>query len=262
MIGKSGKVLSTIELWGDYAPPKRADQWKDGRSAKESARAWIASQPLIPSEILNCLESHRDFGHLKEWRAEPEAHVSFDSFRGPPNLDVLLRGVDSYGLMIIAVEAKADEPFADTVGRTLIKARKRLENNPRSGGIDRIRNLVEGILGGSVDKHLDVRYQLLTASAAAIAEAKRQGAKRAVLLIHEFRTNLTIDQKLDSNTSELLKFLRIVSSEAISDFSTGVLYGPFNVPMATIDADHIGLYLGKAVRDLRRNEQKVTPIRG
>lgn len=253
--------MSTIELWGDYAPPKRPDQWKDGRSAKESARAWIASQPLIPSEILDCLESHRDFRHLKEWRAEPEAQVSFDSFGGPPNLDVLLRGVDSYGLMIIAIEAKADEPFADTVGRTLSKARKRLENNTRSGGIDRIRNLVEGILGGSVNQHLDVRYQLLTASAAAIAEAKRQGADRAVLLVHELRTNLTKDKKLKANASDLLNFFRLVSGEATSDFRIGVLYGPFIVPMAMTESDHIGLYLGKVVRDLRRKEQKVTPIR-
>ena len=149
------------------------------------------------------------------------------------------------------MEAKADEPFGDTVGRTLIKAQKRLEKNPRSKGIERARGLVEGILGGSAEKHLDVRYQLLTASAAAIEEAKRHGAKRAVLLVHEFRTDLTTDQKLDSNLSDLLDFLQLVSGESINAVSPSALLGPFYVPLATKESNQVGLYLGKAVRELR-----------
>lgn len=251
MLQKSGFSLTTIEQWEVRAGPKRAGQWKDGRSAKESAKAWIASQPFIPTEILDCLQSHPDFGTLKEWHAEPESLVPFDSFRGPANLDVLLVGMDDAGPMIIAVEAKADESFGDTVGGTLIKAQKRLKKNPKSKGIERARGLVEEILGGFSEKHMDIRYQLLTASAAAIEEAKRHGAKRAVLLIHEFRTDLTTEQKLDSNLSDLLDFLQLVSVESIDAVNPGALLGPFYVPLATKESNPVGLYLGKAVRELR-----------
>ena len=111
VVEKNGQRLSTLEEWFDVAGPKGGDlHWKDGRSAKESAGSWLAAAPALPAEIASTLSSHADIGRFCDWRAEPEAQVSIDDFRGPPNVDVLLVGSDSNGPVVVAVEAKADEP--------------------------------------------------------------------------------------------------------------------------------------------------------
>ena len=40
-ISKGGIPLVTLEEWRQHGGPKRPEQWVDGRSAKESARAWL-----------------------------------------------------------------------------------------------------------------------------------------------------------------------------------------------------------------------------
>jgi hypothetical protein len=85
MIKKNGRTLTSMEDWLIYAGPKSKIQWKDDRSAKESARAWVTAAPSIPSEIESTLCSHADIDAFHEWRAEPEAQVRFDLFRGEPS---------------------------------------------------------------------------------------------------------------------------------------------------------------------------------
>ena len=95
-IHKNGRILDTLDSWFEHAGPKSAHQWKDGRSAKESGRAWIEAGG-IPPAIRSCIESHPDFGEIRAWSAEPEAQVRFDRLRGEPsNLDVLLLIEDEY----------------------------------------------------------------------------------------------------------------------------------------------------------------------
>jgi len=70
----------------------------EGRSAVETARAWLAvKSPSLPPEVEELLASNPDFGTLEEWEAEPEAQVPFDGFSGPANLDLLLRARDGRG---------------------------------------------------------------------------------------------------------------------------------------------------------------------
>jgi len=250
MIEKDGRTLTTMEDWLIYAGPKNEIQWKDDRSAKESARAWVTAAPSIPSEIESILCSHADIDAFQEWRAEPEAQVRFDSFRGEPsNIDVLLVGLDHSGSLVVAVEAKADEPFGSTVRETLAKARSRFESNPRSKGVARVEQLLKGLFGvkpTELDSLLDLRYQLLTVSAAALAEAERRSARRAVVLIHEFITSATSDQKHDSNMRDLVQFVWRLSGRRDS-LRPGALIGPFSVPGTPIVRSDISLYFGKAI---------------
>ena len=113
MISKNGKPLEDLDNWRDLAGPKHKNQWQPGRSAMEAARAWIELAPeSLPTEILEALLSHEDLGQIVEWSAEPEARISFDSFGGEPaNLDLMVQARDGTGSLVIAVEAKADEPF-------------------------------------------------------------------------------------------------------------------------------------------------------
>ena len=254
VIKTNGRRISTFEEW---PKPKRRDQWKDERSAKESAQAWLASVPSIPSEIIETLSSHHDFGPLSDWCAEPEARVPFDRFRGEPaNLDVLLVGQDQNGHIVVAVEAKADEPFSQTVRETLSSARSRLKNNPASKGVARIEQLLNALFGATTTQTdiLDLRYQLMTATAAVMAEAQRLSIQRAVVMIHEFITSATSDTKRASNARDLNQFVARVSGRH-DPLTSGMLQGPFNVPGAPIVEAEISLYFGKAVIDKRGIEQ-------
>ena len=257
MICKGGKSICSLETWRRLAGPKTEQQWKDGRSAKESARAWLECTPArVPAEIEQALSTHCDFGRiLPAWRAEPEARVAFDSSRGEPsNLDVLLTAKDEKGPLVIAVEAKADEPFGRTVEDTLCQARKRKEGNPRSQGVDRLEKLAAAILGIRLDRLAEageLRYQLLTASAAALAEAQRQSACRAVVIIHEFVTDQTSDEKHHDNAKDLDAFVSMLSNREVTTVAKGTVQGPFELPGLPLIHSPIRFYIGKAVRTLR-----------
>ena len=178
----------------DWLAPREREQWKDGRSAKESARAWLEHTPAcVPSEITQALRAHRDFGRiLPDWEAEPEARVPFDSFGGEPsNLDVL-------------ITAEAGE----------------------------------------------LRYQLLTASAAALAEAQRRAACRAVLIIHEFVTGQTSDSSHLDNAKDLNAFVSRLSG-TVTTLCEGTVQGPFELPGHPLTR----FYIGKAVRNLRSSDE-------
>ena len=107
------------------------------RSALE--RGWDAKKGGLPPEVEIALLTHADFEDIETWVGEPEARVPFDSVGGEPaNIDVMVRGSDSDGQCVIAVEAKADESFGATVEDTIASAKRRLRRNHRSGGITRI----------------------------------------------------------------------------------------------------------------------------
>lgn len=255
MITKSGNVLTTLDAWETHAGPKRSVHWQDGRSAKELARAWLNAVPEFPAEIRTVLESRVGIGPIKRWSAEPEARIPFDDFGGEPaNLDVLLIAHDAHGPVIIGIEAKADEPFGLSVRDTLRAAKARLAENPRSKGITRLEQLICGIFGsepGDVDAYAHVRYQLLTATAATLCAAERQGATRAVLLVHEFITDRTSDKNHAVNRADLDAFLRLVAAGDAVTIAPGALLGPFHLPGKPLIGSDIEFFVGKAVRDLR-----------
>jgi len=52
-IERQGVVIEDLDGWWRTAPPKDpAKHWVDGRSAKETARAWLANAPdSAPPEV-------------------------------------------------------------------------------------------------------------------------------------------------------------------------------------------------------------------
>ena len=260
MIKKGSETISDLETWFRLSGLKEL-HWKDGRSAKECARAWLELNPdCVPEEIGQALRSHPDFGRiLPGWSAEPEARVKFDTFGGEPaNIDVLLMAEDERGPLVIAVEAKADETFGNTVEDTLRTAVERKAQNPKSRGVDRLEQLAAALFGVPSDRLSEVgklRYQLLTASAAALAEAKRQSAQRAVLIIHEFVTDLTSDQRRDDNARDLDAFVHKLSDGVVETVAKGTVRGPFELPGHPLIDSPIQFYIGKAVRNLRSSDE-------
>ena len=255
MIHKALVPLRTLADWQAHAPPKSANQWKAGRSATETARAWVGVEPPnLPVEVAEVLDSHDDFEALTEWRAEPEALVPFDDMGGQPsNVDLLLEGQDLGGRIVMAVEGKADEPFGATVAKTFSAALERRVASARSRGVDRIQGLAgtlfTPITTPGIPRVAELRYQLLTVSAAALAGARRAGAERAVVLVHEFRTALTKEENLRRNALDLTRFVRRLSGNPSQDVEPGRLYGPFTVPGRLKDGTP-ALYVGKAARNV------------
>jgi hypothetical protein len=101
-------------------------------------------------------------------------------------------------------------------------------------------------------------YQLFSAIGSLCLEANRYGAQRAVLIVHEFRTNLTEDKKMDVNANALDDFLnqlwtRNSSQRAVANF--GAFEGPLTMQSGSCGGvpfpKKIQLYVGKLRTDVR-----------
>jgi hypothetical protein len=253
---KSGIPITTLEAWETHAGPKNPNHWVDGKSAKEAARAWLeygGTKP--PEEVLSALINHEAFGPVQSWQGEPEAKLLFDSFAGEPrNSDLVVYAQDSHGPFLIAVEAKADEPFSETVAEALAAAVDRNLKNNRSNGVARIEQLAAALFGPrqSGDPPLKaIRYQLLTACAGALCEAQRRGYSRALMLVQEFVTVKTSDDKHFRNRADLDTFVKRLSHGSVSTVHPGGIYGPFAVPRAPFLWPGVALFVGKVSRNLR-----------
>ena len=255
-ITKNGTPIATLEDWATLAGPKRDDQWAEGRSAMETARAWLDGGGVdLPKEVATLLKRHDAFGKLLAWSAEPEVQLRFDGFAGEPrNADLLVQATDEQGDYLIAIEGKVDEPFGDTVGDTLAAAVERLVDNERSNGVTRVTQLVAALLGPRQEGDpalKDIRYQLLTACAGALAEAARRGHSRVLVLIQEFVTDRAQDKKLLINAIDLGRFVKRLSHGDATSLNAGEIHGPFAVPGAPLFSTPIDLYVGKVSRNLR-----------
>ena len=240
-VRKGDRLLTTIDEWHRFAPPKRDIHWKDGRSAKENARAWINAAPGIQPDIAQVLANCDGIGPLRAWRAEPEARIAIDWFRGEqPNIDLLLVAEDDHGPLVVAIEAKADEPFGNVLADQHQQARVARASNPRSKAVARIEALLARFAIDLQQRHVpQLRYQLLTATAAVLAEAERHSLVRAVLIVHEFVTPLTVSEKRERNAADLQRFLATVFAND-RHLAPADVAGPFTIEGAPT------LYVGKA----------------
>lgn len=255
MLSKEGRPLRDLVDWGNRAGPKRRDQWKDHHSAKECARAWLDAAPALPSEIVDALSSHPDFGPVLTWAAEPEVRLPLDGRRGEPrNTDLLVEATDLFGPLLIAVEAKAGEAFDAPIGTVLVEALERKIAMPRSGALDRVVDLASALLGPRQASQPGVgtlRYQLFTGAVGALRAAEDHGLSRAVFLIHDFVPPKFDRQRRVQNQADLDSWLaRVSGGEHCSLDSDGVV-GPIRVHPSGLLRGTAALYVGKATRDLR-----------
>ena len=263
ILARDGTPIGDLTTWQRLGGPKRSIQWKDGRSAKELARTWLSVEsPALPPEVAAALTSHPDFGPIERWTATPEARVAFDDVPGEVrNTDLLVDAQDTNGRFILSVEAKADEPFGDTVAETLGDAAERTLNNPRSGALRRVRQLLAALLPPqpkiapgqpAPEKYAkagSLRYQLLTGAAGAISAAVKAGCERAVFLVQQFESVETDPARVARNAAALDGFMHRVSSGRVSSVDSGSVYGPLAVPGLPLFSGRLPvLYVGKVVR--------------
>lgn len=250
MIEKKGVRITNVDEWGEIAGPKKVKQWKEYRSAFESAHAWFRSGvPALPDEIKDLFESHPSFGQMNILEVEPEALLTFDTFSGPSNMDVLVKAKDSNGGFIIGIEAKADEAFSEyIVGEKFSLALEEKLKNSNSKQIERIISLTESLFlpkGKGQRKITDLRYQLLTGLAGTITKTIYEDCGRGVFLIHEFVTPLTKEENHIRNAKDLNAFINRLTSGKSKELNSGNLIGPIHFTGLPLFDSKPDIFIGK-----------------
>ena len=100
ILSSGGQQICCVEDWFRLAPPKMGSKhWKDGRSAKELAKAFCApGVPAVPTELLDLLASSDQLGAVQFTQAWPEHKIRLDSFFGETrNADLAAVGIGKGG---------------------------------------------------------------------------------------------------------------------------------------------------------------------
>lgn len=234
--------IETIHEWFYKCPPKGKEKhWKNGRSAKETAKHWVHT---IPKQFLETLKD-------KEYSYElcsPEYVTKFDNYKGEGrNHDLLLIAKDKEGKkVVISIESKADEPFGDSIDKRIKAAENTKNKNDNSRALERIEDLRLALFRELNDNQLDLRYQLLTALAGTIAEAKIKSANTAFFLVQTFVSDEINIEKHNQNQSDLNNFLNVFIKDKHSKIENNEVLGPFKIGTNNeFLSSEIDLWIGK-----------------
>lgn len=156
--------------------------WKHGASAMALADAWETADPW-PPKIASAFETCRGLEHLELLVALPEHGTPLPGGTRASQTDLLVLARKPLGgLVSIAVEGKAEEPFGD---KTVAEWRA----VGGAGRAERLSYLLNLLKLPDDDSIADLRYQLLHRTAAAVIEAQRFGGSDAVMVVHSFSPN-------------------------------------------------------------------------
>lgn len=236
------KQIESLNEWFFKCTPQgNLKHWKEGRSAKETAKHWLHTIPQNFKDILAPLK-------LKYKLCSPEFVSKFDSYKGNGrNHDLLLLAQnEKKENVLISIESKVDESFGDTVRQRILTAEKKKLENPESNAVERIAELRIALFGELNDDQLDLRYQLLTAVAGTISEAKLQNSETAYFLIQTFVSDELNFQKHSKNQNDLNKFLNVFTKSEIEQIENNALIGPFSIKKGTsFLLENSNLFIGK-----------------
>ena len=156
--------------------------WKTGYSARSLAHSWTEAKGF-PAEVQAVFDETgvvclRDLQFLI---GIPEHEVPLPGGRRPSQNDVFVLASGSDGLVSIAVEGKVSESFDVPVDERF--------SEPTPGQTVRLEFLLE-LLELERDAVGGIGYQLLHRTASAVLEARRFGARHAVMLVHSFSQEL------------------------------------------------------------------------
>lgn len=247
----SGQAITSVDEWLQYAPPKQNDRhWRDGRSAMALAKACLGNGVSeLPVELRDLL---RPLGVTSgEFEGTPEARIPIDNLAGEPaNVDLAVLLPSDAGVTALAVEAKADEPFGRTVGAVLRAGAERIAADEATNSVTRVQGLTALLLPPWREglPHLgELRYQLLTGTAAAVGLAREHGACRAVFVVYELiNKRHTTEPRQKRNRCDLDAFVKRLSDGAVEEVPRGELVGPFRIDGGEV----VEVWLGKVRREL------------
>lgn len=209
VVNRAGDSITSLAAWEKFGGPAADRHWVEGRSAYELALDWIEGD--APARLINLLGLRTALAGARLDVAIAEKKTSFDALpRGPRNHDLLVRAENAEGRIVVGVEGKADESFDEPLWRWREKA---LARSAKSAAPDRLDRLTTAFFGSTIDEDVDqpplgsMGYQLLSALAGTLADAQTDSAESAVLLLHEFKTSKTDDEKHARNGRMLDDFI-------------------------------------------------------
>jgi hypothetical protein len=232
-LSKADVPIRSVEDWRALARPKRGDRhWKTGRIAKKLARAWCSGdEPCAPPDLVQLLSPLLSADQLANAEGWPEHQIRIDDIPGePPNIDLALLADAHHGKTAVCIESKADEPFGPDVLTLLTSAVVKLARDERTGAISRLQGLSALLLPEwepGLPHLADIRYQLLTLTAAALALAKSSDARIAAVVVHEFAIEGCVDaSKQKRNACDLDAFVERMTRGENDAVLSGTLLGP------------------------------------
>lgn len=202
--------ITDIDSWFKKSPPMGGlKQWKDGRSAKELARYMTKNFPVVPAEVENLLLNFTDADSEFEWDAE---YVTSFEKHGLGKGE----GRNHDGMMVnddifVGIEGKADESLGNLLGEELA--------NASVNKMTRINGMIDMLFGDGAENHKNLRYQLITASTAALLEAKERSLSKVLLLVLVFKKDGSYsDLKIERNNADISNFLTETNAKPINDY--------------------------------------------
>lgn len=234
-------VITSVEQWRAHAGPKGGDKhWKDGRSAKEVAKAWCRPDgaTAVPSELLALLRSHELTIDLEIATVIPEQRTPLRGERGGHrHHDLLLLGRARGKRVVVGVEAKTDESFDEPLGRRIAAAKALIAKGEKTGQLDRIERLSTAVFGRSAvrpDEEPDsslapLLYQILAGVAGTLIEAEERNADLCILAVHAFHFSNLDPEAEERNRGEFEAFVRALPGGVHLAITEGQLAGPLTV---------------------------------
>lgn len=199
-----GSVLSSHAEWLDRIDAKNM---QPGTSAPTLAAAWAG---IV--ELCGVLHSQPALRRFTIDEIVVEAQTTFDEFpSGPRNHDLVVRGsLPDRARAVVCVEAKAGEDLGKAIAAQRVEAERTKVANPRSNATARLDGLLRRFVSPDhpPEETDRLRYQLLTALAGTIAEARAIGAAHAVLMLQDFRTDERRDDLAGEHDDQLRAFAR------------------------------------------------------
>lgn len=144
-----------------------------------AAACWESSSTALPPEIIATLKASGDaaLADLKLLVAVPEWEVELPGGNRTSCTDIMAVASNENGLVVIAVEAKVDEPFGPTLGE---------KRRGASNGQLRRLAFLHAELGLTSPLPDDLRYQLLHRTVSAILTARAFHAPTAAMIVQSF----------------------------------------------------------------------------
>ena len=205
-ISKNNNIITTVEEWYQFAPPKaKGKHWKDGRSAKSLAQFMTDKNQVKKLEDILVELKYDTNGVIS---CTPEANTVLPCKGNGRNHDLLMIGED----FVVGIEAKVSEPFGEEISTELIEA-----SDNKKGRIDKLANELFGCKINEVKDGLELRYQLLTGVYGTLLEAENNKKSKALFLVIVFTDGITREDEnaVNRNNDDFKNFCQqiVLSAE-------------------------------------------------
>ena len=204
-ISKNNNIITTVEEWYQFAPPKaKGKHWKDGRSAKSLAQFMTDKNQVKKLEDILVELEYDTNGVIS---CTPEANTVLPCKGNGRNHDLLMIGED----FVVGIEAKVSEPFGEEISTELIEA-----SDNKKGRIDKLANELFGCKINEVKDGLKLRYQLLTGVYGTLREAEKNKKSKALFLVVVFTDGLTSEDEnaVNRNNDDFKNFCQQIGLSA------------------------------------------------